>query len=92
MAEMRLIARPRVNDIARGVVLSSSTTEDDWTGDRAADPPLAALVDDSRFQAINRLVERSFPRFDSPRKIRFIREAVNGKCRKLGRKRRNVTA
>ena len=64
-----------------------------YHGDKTADPPLSALVEDGRFKAITIQVEKTFPRFDSPRKIRLVREAVNGKCRKQRRLfRMNATA
>ena len=63
-----------------------------FNGDRTVDPPLSALIDDQRFKAISSQVAKSYPRYDSPRKIRILRDAVNGKCRKIRRKRRISTA
>lgn len=56
-----------------------------YKGDRNMEPPLDSLADDDRFKAIQSQVRKSFPRFDAPMNLRRIRDAVNGKCRKLRR-------
>eukprot|EP00057_Strongylocentrotus_purpuratus_P029550 XP_011684024.1 PREDICTED: uncharacterized protein LOC581412 isoform X5 [Strongylocentrotus purpuratus] len=56
-----------------------------YRGDRNMEPPLDSLIDDDRFKAIQLQVRKSFPCFDAPKNLRRIRDAVNGKCRKLRR-------
>ena len=60
-----------------------------FNGDRNVVPELLPLVEDHRFVAIRGQVSKSYPGFDSPKNLRRIREAVNGKCRKMRMRRRN---